>query len=151
MERVRDLGLRSVSDVQLQEILASVSSGSPSGSGTSPGTAPSSSLYSSVGGETGSYLSSGDASSRTDDNLSLPSELLADLASPRSWHGASGATSGMGKWNSASAFPQDLLTEFVSRFLSQIYNDEAFCSTEASNTNQHHMLDWIAPFVFMTL
>jgi hypothetical protein len=132
------LGVRvsSVDDAQLQEIMAGLSSGS-SGSYSSPGSASSGSMYGS-GGEAEAALSasaasasgtslstsaggtSGEAggagSSSTDTGLSLPSELLAALASPvPAWRGFGrlGEQQALAGVGAAAPAPLDLHTECV--------------------------------------
>ena len=105
----------SIGDEQLREIFSSASSGSSSGSGSSasPGSAPSglsTSGGSSQAGTSALSTTSGGAGggslSGTDDGLSLPSELLAELASPAPVRRSGLAAAAAAAAASAAAAPQ---------------------------------------------
>jgi len=118
MDRIKELGLRSITEDDLARIMRSVSSGSPSSPGTGVSMSDSGdSGTSSLSGDGLGGLGNTSTGTGTEDNLSLPSELLAELGgSPLPWRGdgRAGAVGGGGAAVGRvpyPSYPPDLCTE----------------------------------------
>jgi hypothetical protein len=116
------LGVRSIQDDQLREILSSVGSGSGSSPGSAPSTSGDFSEHQDSSDRSGGSVSMGGSgggggsgtSSMMDDGLSLPSELLAELASPApAWRGVGGGRKAGGILAVGGGVAPDLRAECV--------------------------------------